>query len=93
MTNIGGSKQKEFERIAQTLIQYVTKVHKVRLSKIVLDFVQDETRTFYLVGVPALEIDNTARIFATDTPAITYDEFKPKLTASEVLEDKSALVF
>jgi hypothetical protein len=71
----------------------VTKVHRIRLSKIVLDFVQDETRTNYLVGIPAFEIDNVSKILEIGTPPIAYDEFKPKLTASEVLEDKSALVF
>jgi hypothetical protein len=44
ITNKGGPKQKEYERIAQLIIQFVSKVHKIRLSKLVLDFVQDEKR-------------------------------------------------
>jgi hypothetical protein len=89
ITNKGGPKQKEYERIAQLIIQFVSKVHKIRLSKLVLDFVQDEKRELYLVGVPSFEVDRYAKVISKD-PSATPG---PKLTSIEVFEDKSAIVY
>lgn len=55
--NKGGNKQKEYERVADVIINLIAKRFKFRVSKLVLDFVQDETRTIYLIGVPAFLID------------------------------------
>ena len=92
ITHKGGPKQRECENIAQTIIKFATKVHKIRISKLVLDFVQDQQRVTYLVGVPAFEVDNFQKIMDT-FKGIDEPKSKPKLTASEIFEDKSALVY
>ena len=89
ITNKGGLKQKEYERVAQTIIQFTTKIHKIRISKLVLDFVQDEQRVHYLVSVPSFEVDKYERLISNDPMAT----IKPKLTAKEVFEEKSALIY
>ena len=40
----GGANQRQYENIAQTLISLVMKVYKIRISKIVIDFIQDENK-------------------------------------------------
>lgn len=64
--NKGGAKQREYERIAETLSNLITKRFKFRVSKIVLDFVQDEKRTIYLTWVPAFFIDPNDRVLQID---------------------------
>lgn len=92
LTSKGGSKQKEYERVAQLLIDTVMKVHKIRLSKIVVDFVQDENKTLFLVDVPSYSLDKYEDYIETIKGTKSAEE-KPKLTASEMFEDKSALVY
>lgn len=92
ITKKGGPKQREYERVAQTIIQFATKIHRIRISKMVLDFVQDEQRQIFLVGVPSFEVDKYQK-WMNSFMGIDNSIEKPKLTASEVFEDKSALVY
>ena len=89
ITNKGGPKQREYERVAQIIIQFTTKVFKIRISKLVLDFVQDEQRIHYLVGVPSFEIDKYENYISNDPTK----SLKPHLSPWEIFEDKSALVY
>ena len=91
ITNKGGPKQREYERVAQEIIQLAMKAHRIRISRLVLDFVQDQTRVTYLVGVPAFDIDN-AHKYLDIVKGIGNVEEKPKLMPWEILEEKSALV-
>lgn len=50
---------------------------------------QDEQRVHFLVGVPSFEVDKYERF----TMKISTSEERPRLTAREVFEDKSALVY
>ena len=87
----GGANQKEYENVAQQIISFVMKVHKIRLSKVVLDFIQDENKVIFLVNVPSFSADRYERILEISRGIEI--ESKPKLTPSEIFEDKSALVY
>ncbi|CAI2379679.1 unnamed protein product [Moneuplotes crassus] len=89
ITNKGGPKQREYERIAEIIIQMVMKVYKIRITKLVLDFIQDQERVHYLVAIPSFEVDKYIRFLHPDTSLFT----KPKLTSKQIFEDKSALVY
>lgn len=87
----GGANQREYENIAQQIISFVSKVHKIRLSKIVMDFIQDENKVIYLVNIPAFKADRYERLIEISKGIEV--EYRPKLTPSEIFEDKSALVY
>lgn len=89
----------EFERICQMLIDFLNKSYKVRISKIVCDFVKDEHETVFFVGCRYFEIDNADKVLGVEDrekekdPKYLMLKALPKMTPSEVLEDKAALVY
>ena len=87
----GGANQREYESIAQQIIGFITKIFKIRISKIVLDFIQDENKIIYLVNIPSFKVDRYERILEISKGIEV--ESKPRLTPSEIFEDKSALVY
>ena len=83
---------REYERVAECLIKFVQKVFKIRLSKIVCDFVKGADRVLYLVGVNYFEIDNYEKVIRSLNAGPASPDEK-KLTMDEIVEDKLVLVY
>lgn len=52
----------EFEEVAQDLISFINKAHRIKLSEIVIDFTKDQVGEYFFVGVKYFRVEQYEKV-------------------------------